>query len=88
MRGERRVTGTEEIKLIGLRRKIAERMALANSRIPHITVVEEVDVTALEELRAKLNTDRGEKPKAHRSPVHRGDVGQSHAGSPRDERAF
>ncbi len=56
-------TGTEEIKVIGLRRKIAERMALANSRIPHITVVEEVDVTALEELRAKLNTDRGERPK-------------------------
>ena len=56
-------TGTEEIKVIGMRRKIAERMSLANSRIPHITVVEEVDVTALEELRAKLNADRGDKPK-------------------------
>lgn len=56
-------TGTEEIKVIGMRRKIAERMSLANSRIPHITVVEEVDVTALEELRAKLNADRRDKPK-------------------------
>lgn len=55
--------GTQEIKVVGMRRKIAERMALANSRIPHITVVEEVDVTALEELREKLNASRGEKPK-------------------------
>ena len=56
-------TGIEEIKVIGMRRKIAERMALANARIPHITVVEEVDVTALEELREKLNAGRGDKPK-------------------------
>lgn len=55
--------GVEEIKVVGLRRKIAERMAQANSRIPHITVIEEVDVTALEDLRAKLNETRGEKPK-------------------------
>ena len=41
--------------MVGLRRKIAEKMALANSRIPHITYVEEVDVTALEDLRAALN---------------------------------
>ncbi|MEY8830079.1 dihydrolipoamide acetyltransferase family protein [Sedimentitalea sp. XS_ASV28] len=56
-------TGTEEIKVIGMRRKIAERMALANARIPHITVVEEVDVTSLEELRAGMNAGRGDKPK-------------------------
>ncbi len=56
-------TGTEEIKVIGMRRKISERMEMANSRIPHITVVEEIDVTGLEELRAKLNADRGDKPK-------------------------
>ena len=48
----------EDIKVIGLRRRIAERMALANSRIPHITYVEEVDVTALEELRATLNKQK------------------------------
>jgi len=51
-------TGVEEIKVIGLRRRIAEKMALAKSRIPHITYVEEVDVTALEELRAKLNASK------------------------------
>jgi 2-oxoisovalerate dehydrogenase E2 component (dihydrolipoyl transacylase) len=48
----------EDIKLVGLRRKIAEKMALANSRIPHITYVEEVDITALEELRAALNKQK------------------------------
>ncbi|WP_439371364.1 dihydrolipoamide acetyltransferase family protein [Bradyrhizobium sp. DASA03120] len=54
---DRRLERTEikEIKVVGLRRKIAERMTLSNSRIPHITIVEEVDVTAIEELRASLN---------------------------------
>lgn len=51
-------TATEEIKLTGLRRRIAEKMALSTSRIPHITYVEEVDMTALEELRATMNADR------------------------------
>jgi len=45
----------QEVKVVGLRRRIAEKMALAKSRIPHITYVEEVDMTALEELRARLN---------------------------------
>ncbi len=59
-----RVTGlvennaVEDIKVIGLRRKIAEKMSLSKSRIPHITYVEEVDVTALEELRANLNKQK------------------------------
>lgn len=48
----------EEIKVVGLRRRIAEKMALAKSRIPHITYVEEIDVTALEELRAALNKEQ------------------------------
>jgi 2-oxoisovalerate dehydrogenase E2 component (dihydrolipoyl transacylase) len=48
----------KDVKLVGLRRKIAERMALANSHIPHITYVEEVDVGALEELRAALNKQK------------------------------
>jgi len=57
-------TAVEDVKLVGLRRRIAERMALANSRIPHITYVEEVDVTALEELRATLNRARAQdRPK-------------------------
>lgn len=46
------------IKIIGLRRKIAEKMTLAKSRIPHITIIEEVDMTELEELRKKLNEDK------------------------------
>jgi 2-oxoisovalerate dehydrogenase E2 component (dihydrolipoyl transacylase) len=48
-------TAVEDIKIVGLRRRIAEKMSIANARIPHITYVEEVDVTALEELRATLN---------------------------------
>lgn len=56
--GLRPDTGIRELKVVGLRRRIAERMALAKSRIPHITYVEEVDMTALEELRARLNGSR------------------------------
>jgi 2-oxoisovalerate dehydrogenase E2 component (dihydrolipoyl transacylase) len=53
-----------DVKLVGLRRKIAERMSLANTRIPHITYVEEVDVTGVEELRASLNKEkRQDQPK-------------------------
>jgi 2-oxoisovalerate dehydrogenase E2 component (dihydrolipoyl transacylase) len=56
--------GVEDIKVVGLRRKIAEKMSIAKSRIPHITYVEEVDVTALEELRATLNKEkRGDRAK-------------------------
>ena len=56
--GLARRTGTEEIKVTGLRRRIAEKMRLAATRIPHITYVEEVDVTDLEELRATMNAGR------------------------------
>ncbi|MCH8490734.1 MAG: 2-oxo acid dehydrogenase subunit E2 [Oceanicaulis sp.] len=55
-----RRTGTETIKVIGLRRKIAENMALAKRTIPHIAYVEEIDLTALEDLRAHLNASRKE----------------------------
>ncbi|MGD8357498.1 MAG: dihydrolipoamide acetyltransferase family protein [Lysobacterales bacterium] len=55
-----RRSGTTEIKVIGLRRKIAERMAKSASEIPHFTYVEEVDMTELEALREHLNT---QKPK-------------------------
>lgn len=51
-------SGVEEVKIVGMRRRIAERMALANARIPHITYVEEVDVTQLEELRETLNRQK------------------------------
>ena len=47
--------GIERIKIIGLRRNIAERMQLSKRRIPHFTYVEEVDVTELERLRQQLN---------------------------------
>ena len=47
-------TGVEDVKVVGLRRRISEKMMVAN-RIPHITYVEEVEVTALEELRKTLN---------------------------------
>jgi 2-oxoisovalerate dehydrogenase E2 component (dihydrolipoyl transacylase) len=53
----------ETIKVVGLRRKIAENMAEAKRRIPHFTLVEEFDVTALEETRAMMNADRGNQPK-------------------------
>ncbi len=57
-------TSVEQIKVVGLRRKIAEKMAISNTRIPHITYVEEVDVTALEDLRAALNASkRADRPK-------------------------
>ena len=48
--------GTEEIKVIGLRRLIAQRMSDAKRNIPHFSYVEEVDVTELESLRRHLNT--------------------------------
>lgn len=48
-------TGTEEIKVIGVRRVIAERMSAAKRNIPHFSYVEEVDITELERLRAHLN---------------------------------
>lgn len=51
-------TGVEDIKIVGLRRRIAEKMTIANARIPHITYVEEIDATSVEQLRATLNTNK------------------------------
>ena len=53
----------ETIKVVGLRRKIAENMQEAKRRIPHFTLVEEFDVTDLEDTRAMMNRDRGANPK-------------------------
>jgi len=53
----------EAIKVVGLRRKIAENMQEAKRRIPHFTLVEEFDVTDLEDTRAMMNRDRGSNPK-------------------------
>ncbi len=62
-RGAAAPRADETIKVVGLRRKIAENMQEAKRRIPHFTLVEEYDVTALEETRATMNRDRGSNPK-------------------------
>ncbi|TDQ61967.1 2-oxoisovalerate dehydrogenase E2 component (dihydrolipoyl transacylase) [Maritalea mobilis] len=51
---------TKDVKVVGLRRMIAEKMSVANARIPHITYVEEIDVTELEGLRQSLNAQKDE----------------------------
>jgi 2-oxoisovalerate dehydrogenase E2 component (dihydrolipoyl transacylase) len=51
-------TGTKEIKVIGLRRIIAERMSASKREIPHFSYVEEIDITELEALRKHLNSKK------------------------------
>jgi 2-oxoisovalerate dehydrogenase E2 component (dihydrolipoyl transacylase) len=51
-------TAVKEIKVIGLRRIIAERMTKAKQEIPHFAYVEEIDITELEALRKHLNSRR------------------------------
>lgn len=50
--------GIEDVKVIGLRRRIAEKMQDAKRRIPHFAYVEEIDMTELESLRTHLNATR------------------------------
>ena len=59
----------ESIKVMGLRRRIAENMAASKRNIPHFSYVEECDVTDLEKLRADLNANRGDKPKLTLLPL-------------------
>jgi len=54
-------TETKEIKVIGLRRIIAERMSTASREIPHFTYVEEIDITELDALRRHLNSKKAEQ---------------------------
>ncbi len=56
----KRATGTREIKVIGLRRVIAERMSASKREIPHFSYVEELDITELEALRQHLNNRSGD----------------------------
>ena len=56
-------TEVETVKVIGLRRRIAQKMAESKRRAAHFSYVEEVDVTALEELRAKLNGEDQDRPR-------------------------
>jgi 2-oxoisovalerate dehydrogenase E2 component (dihydrolipoyl transacylase) len=61
--------GVEEVKVIGLRRKIAEKMQESKRRIPHYAYVDEIDMTELESLRAHLNaTKRADQPKLNVLP--------------------
>lgn len=64
-----KVRSDETIKVIGLRKRIAQNMAAAKRHIPHFTYVEECDVTDLEEMRAQLNAARGDKPKLTMLPL-------------------
>jgi 2-oxoisovalerate dehydrogenase E2 component (dihydrolipoyl transacylase) len=59
----------ETVKVIGMRRRIAENMAASKRHIPHFTYVEEIEVTKLEEMRADLNANRGNRPKLTMLPL-------------------
>jgi len=64
-----RARDDEAIKVIGMRRRIAENMAASKRNIPHFTYVDEIDVTALEDMRADLNANRGPRPKLTMLPL-------------------
>jgi 2-oxoisovalerate dehydrogenase E2 component (dihydrolipoyl transacylase) len=59
----------EIVKVIGMRRRIADNMAASKRHIPHFTYVEEIDVTAIEAMRADLNANRGARPKLTMLPL-------------------
>ena len=59
----------EAIKVIGMRRRIAENMAASKRHIPHFSYVEEIDVTELEDMRGDLNDNRGNRPKLTMLPL-------------------
>ena len=67
--GASRAREDEQVRVIGMRRRIAENMAAAKRHIPHFTYVDEVDVTALEAMRADLNAHRGPRPKLTMLPL-------------------
>ena len=59
----------EAIKVVGLRRRIAENMVASKRAIPHFTYVDEIDVTELEDMRCDLNANRGDRPKLTLLPL-------------------
>ena len=83
-KAEADATGVHEIKLVGLRRKIAEQMSLSTSRIPHFSYVEEVDVTELDRLRRRLINLPGADLDAQRAPAG-GAPGKAHISETRQE---
>ncbi|MCP1200797.1 dihydrolipoamide acetyltransferase family protein [Notoacmeibacter sp. MSK16QG-6] len=58
--GLRQRSGVEDIRIVGMRRRIAEKMQQSKRSIPHFCYVEEFDITALEELRAAMNAGRSD----------------------------
>lgn len=64
-----RARADEAIKVVGMRRRIAENMSASKRAIPHFTYVEEIDITALEAMRADLNSARGGRPKLTMLPL-------------------
>jgi 2-oxoisovalerate dehydrogenase E2 component (dihydrolipoyl transacylase) len=67
--GASRARDDEQVRVIGMRRRIAENMAASKRAIPHFTYVDEIDVTALEAMRADLNVNRGGRPKLTMLPL-------------------
>jgi 2-oxoisovalerate dehydrogenase E2 component (dihydrolipoyl transacylase) len=61
--------GDEQVRVVGLRRRIAENMAASKRAIPHFSYVEECDVTALEELRTQLNAAGMDRPRLTMLPL-------------------
>ena len=64
-----RARDDEQVRVIGMRRRIAENMAASKRHIPHFTYVDEIDVTELERVRADLNASRGSRPKLTMLPL-------------------
>ncbi|SEL02372.1 branched-chain alpha-keto acid dehydrogenase E2 component [Sphingomonas palmae] len=64
-----RARDDEQVRVIGMRRRIAENMAASKRHIPHFTYVDEIDVTELERVRADLNANRGNRPKLTMLPL-------------------
>ncbi|MEH6789565.1 dihydrolipoamide acetyltransferase family protein [Parasphingorhabdus sp.] len=67
--GASRKREDETIKVIGMRRKIAQNMAESKRHIPHFSYVDEIDMTELEDMRADLNANRGDRPKLTMLPL-------------------
>lgn len=59
----------ETIKVIGMRRKIAQNMSDSKRNIPHFSYVDEIDMTDFEDMRGDLNANRGERPKLTMLPL-------------------
>jgi 2-oxoisovalerate dehydrogenase E2 component (dihydrolipoyl transacylase) len=59
----------EDIRVIGMRKRIAQNMAESKRNIPHFTYVEEIDVTKMEDMRGEMNAGRGDRPKLTALPI-------------------